>query len=173
MPFKFSGKLQQQTGRIHREYEGKKQVVVYDYVDIKIGKLAHQFQIRLNQYKKENYIVIDENDKPELLYDYSNYINQLYDDISNANNVKLLFNYHKEEKLNKLLELNDKIEIITDEEINSNIKTVKEHSPINAIIIDDRIIWYGSINPFAYSKKDDTIMRIIDEEYAKDIIKFR
>ena len=28
MPFKFSGKLQQQTGRIHREYEGKNQVVV-------------------------------------------------------------------------------------------------------------------------------------------------
>ena len=173
MPFKFSGKLQQQTGRIHREYEGKKQVVVYDYVDIKIGKLAHQFQIRLKQYKKEEYNVIDENDKPELLYDYSNYSNQLYDDISNANNVKLLFNYHKEERLNKLLELNDNIEIITDEEINSNVKTVKERSPINAIIIDNRIIWYGSINPFAYSKKDDTIIRIVDEEYAKDIIKFR
>ena len=67
----------------------------------------------------------------------------------------------------------DITEIITDEETNSNVKTVKEHSPINAIIIDDRIIWYGSINPFAYSKKDDSIMRIIDEEYAKDIIKFR
>ena len=173
MPFKFSGKLQQQTGRIHREYEGKNQVVVYDYVDIKIGKLAHQFQIRLKQYKKEEYNVIDENDKPELLYDYYNYSNQLYDDISNANNVKLLFNYHKEERLNKLLELNDNIEIITDEEINSNVKTVKEHSPINAIIIDNRIIWYGSINPVAYSKKDDTIIRIVDEEYAKDIIKFR
>ena len=173
MPFKFSGKLQQHTGRIHREYEGKNQVVVYDYVDIKIGKLSHQFQIRLNQYKKEEYNVIDENDKPELLYGYSNYSNQLYEDISNANNVKLLFNYYKKEKLNKLLELNDSIEIITDEEVNSNVKKINEHTPINAIIIDDRILWYGSINPFAYSKKDDTIMRIIDEEYAKDIIKFR
>ena len=69
-------------------------------------------------------------------------------------------------------ELNDNIEIITAEEINSNVKTVKEHSPINAIIIDDRIIWYGSINPFAYSEKDDTILRIVDEEYAKELKDF-
>lgn len=173
MPFKFSGKLQQQTGRIHREYEGKNQVVVYDYVDIKIGKLAHQFQIRLKQYKKEEYSIIDENDKPELLYNYSNYSSQLYDDISNAKNVYLLFNYYKEERLNKLLELNANIEIITDEEINSNVKIIKEHSPINAIIIDNRIIWYGSVNPFAYAKKDDTILRIVDEEYAKEMINFK
>jgi len=173
MPFKFSGKLQQQTGRIHREYEGKNQVVVYDYVDIKIGKLAHQFQIRLKQYKKEEYNVIDENDRPELLYNYSNYSLQLYDDISNAKNVYLLFNYYKEERLNKILELNDNIEIITDEEINSNVKITKEHSPINTIIIDNRIIWYGSVNPFAYAKKDDTILRIVDEEYAKEMINFK
>ena len=66
-----------------------------------------------------------------------------------------------------------KIEIITDEEINSNVKTVKEHSPINAIIIDNRIIWYGSVNPFAYAKKDDTILRIVDEEHAKEMINFK
>jgi superfamily II DNA or RNA helicase len=141
MPFKFSGKLQQHTGRIHREYGGKNQVIVYDYVDIKIGKLSHQFQIRSNQYKKENYNVINENDEPELLYDYSNYINQLYEDISYSSNVKILFNYHKKEKLNKLLELNDSIKIITDAEVDSNVKKINEHSPINAIIIDDRIIW--------------------------------
>ena len=88
-------------------------------------------------------------------------------------NYEVQGDYHKEERLNKLLELNDNIEIITGEEINLNLKTVKEHSPINAIIIDNRIIWYGSINPFAYSKKDDTIIRIVDEEYAKDIINFR
>jgi superfamily II DNA or RNA helicase len=172
-PFISSGKLQQHTGRIHREYEGKNQGIVYDNVDIKIGNLSHQFQIRLNQYKKENYNVIDENDEPELLYDYSNYINQLYEDISNASNVKLLFNYHKKEKLYKLLDLIDSIEIITDEEVDSNVKKLNEHSPVNAIIINDRIIWYGSNNPFAYSKKDDTIIRNVDEEYAKDIIKFR
>ena len=45
----------------------------------------------------------------------------------------------------------------------------KRHSEINAIVIDDEIIWYGSINPFFWAKKDDTIIRLVDMEYVKEI----
>ena len=40
----------------------------------------------------------------------------------------------------------------------------------NAIIIDGEIIWYGDINPFKENIYDDSIMRIDDEVYAKEII---
>ena len=171
MPFKFSGKLSQQTGRIHRNYEGKNEVIVYDYVDIKIGMLAHQFQIRLKQYKKENYTTIDENEKINLLYDSSNYYDRLYDDVLNAKEVVLLFNYIKEERFKKFTEVNNNILVITDLEIDNKYNTINMHSQINAIIIDKRILWYGSINPFAYPRKDETILRLVDEEYVKEILK--
>ena len=48
-------------------------------------------------------------------------------------------------------------------------KIEKRHSEINAIVIDDEIIWYGSINPFSWAKKDDTVIRLVDMEYVKEI----
>ena len=40
----------------------------------------------------------------------------------------------------------------------------------NAIIIDGEVIWYGDINPFKENIYDDSIMRIDDEVYAKELI---
>ena len=134
--------------------------------------LAHQFQIRLKQYKKENYTTIDENEKINLLYDSSNYYDRLYDDLTNAKEVVLMFNYIKEERLEKIKEANDNITIITDLElVNNKCNIINMHSQINAIIVDKKILWYGSINPFAYSKKDETILRLVDEEYVNEILK--
>ena len=39
MPVAWKGKVAQYTGRLHRLYEGKKDVVVYDYVDVNIPVL--------------------------------------------------------------------------------------------------------------------------------------
>ena len=43
-------------------------------------------------------------------------------------------------------------------------------SPINAIIIDRELIWYGEINPFREDIFGESIMRIDDEAYAKELI---
>ena len=40
----------------------------------------------------------------------------------------------------------------------------------NAIIIDGEVIWYGDINPFKENIYDDSIIRIDDEVYAKELI---
>ena len=83
----------------------------------------------------------------------------------------LLFNYIKEERFKKITEVNNNILVITDLEIDNKYNTINMHSQINAIIIDKRILWYGSTNPFAYPKKDETILRLVDEEYVKEILK--
>ena len=46
----------------------------------------------------------------------------------------------------------------------------KYNSTGNAIIIDGEIIWYGDINPFKENIYDDSIIRIADEVYAKELI---
>ena len=89
-------------------------------------------------------------------------------DIENANKVFFYCNYFVKERLDELLGLNDNISIVSDLEIEFDNR-IDKHSEINAIVIDDEIIWYGSINPFSWAKKDDTILRIVDLEFVKDI----
>ena len=67
-----------------------------------------------------------------------------------------------------IYKVNNNIEIISDLDIDGRV-LIKKHSEINAIVIDDEIIWYGSINPFSWAKKDDTIIRLVDMEYVKEI----
>ena len=51
-----------------------------------------------------------------------------------------------------------------------NVIIEKYNSMGNAIIIDGEIIWYGDINPFKENIYDDSIIRIDDEVYAKELI---
>lgn len=169
MPFKWNGKLTQALGRIGRVNDGKEKVIVYDYVDIKVGLFAHQFQLRLKAYKKDDYLLYNDGCQPSILYSYSNYSKKLLEDIENANDVKFYCNYCDKTKINELLTLNDNIKLVSDLDIECKIKE-KKHSELNAIIIDDEILWYGSINPFSWAKKDDTILRLVDREYVEKII---
>lgn len=43
LPFRAEGKLEQLVGRIQRTAEGKKDAIVYDYVDVNIGVVSNQF----------------------------------------------------------------------------------------------------------------------------------
>ena len=57
-PIKFEGRLIQYVGRLNRIYEGKKDVVVYDYVDTHIGFFDRQYKSRLRTYWKLGYQII-------------------------------------------------------------------------------------------------------------------
>jgi len=39
MPFSFKGKMVQYAGRLHRSYQGKSEIRIYDYVDVNIPVL--------------------------------------------------------------------------------------------------------------------------------------
>lgn len=129
---------------------------------------SYQFQLRLKGYKKDGYLLHDEKEKKGILYSYNEYFIKMKNDIENANKVFFYCNYFVKERLDELLGLNDNISIVSDLEIKFDNR-IDKHSEINAIVIDDEIIWYGSINPFSWVKKDDTILRIVDLEFVKDI----
>lgn len=59
-PVKFEGRLIQYVGRLNRTYEGKHDVVVYDYVDSHIGFFDRQYKSRLIAYKNLGYKVLSE-----------------------------------------------------------------------------------------------------------------
>ena len=76
-PVKFDGRLIQYVGRLNRNYEGKRDVVVYDYVDAHIGIFDNQYRNRLAAYKKIGYrIQSDEvigKQSVNAIYDRGNY----------------------------------------------------------------------------------------------------
>ncbi len=55
MPFSFKGKMVQYAGRLHRLYQGKTEVRIYDYVDENIPVLMKMYKRRLKAYKALGY----------------------------------------------------------------------------------------------------------------------
>ncbi len=57
MPILWKGILQQYAGRLHRNYDSKKEVLIYDYVDEQIPMLQKMYKKRLLGYKAIGYEV--------------------------------------------------------------------------------------------------------------------
>ena len=54
-PISYDGNVEQYAGRLHRDYEGKRDVIIYDYVDSHIRVLERMYHKRLSAYKKIGY----------------------------------------------------------------------------------------------------------------------
>ena len=62
-PVSFEGRLEQYVGRLHRDYTGKKDVVVYDYIDSHIKVFENMYAkkqkafiyTRWNKLRKANF----------------------------------------------------------------------------------------------------------------------
>lgn len=50
MPFSWKGTLHQYAGRLHRLYEGKREVQIYDYVDDRVPMFKRMFGKRSSGY---------------------------------------------------------------------------------------------------------------------------
>ncbi len=57
LPISWQGTLQQYVGRLHRRHEGKRDVIVYDYVDHQVPLLSKMYQKRLKKYRAMGYLV--------------------------------------------------------------------------------------------------------------------
>ncbi len=57
MPVSWRGTLEQYVGRLHRNHHSKKELIVYDYVDINEPVLKRMFEKRLRGYKAIGYEV--------------------------------------------------------------------------------------------------------------------
>lgn len=55
MPISFKGRMIQYAGRIHRKWPGKKDVVIYDYLDNCSGLTISMYRKRLKAYKAMGY----------------------------------------------------------------------------------------------------------------------
>ena len=176
-PFRWNGTLEQYVGRLHRENEGKELVEVHDYVDINVKMFENMYHERLRGYKKLGYSICgDEVIFERKIFSTNDYKTRLLEDIRNIKKeVVLIINDFVDEELTAILNLCSNIKIYTklDKPIeHKNISSLLESSlGINAIIIDQKILWYGGINPFKTTTYYDSIMRINDKSICETIIK--
>ena len=58
MPISWRGRVAQYAGRLHRRHDGKHEVRIYDYADLKVPMLARMFDRRCHGYRAIGYNII-------------------------------------------------------------------------------------------------------------------
>lgn len=83
--------VEQYVGRLNRDYDGKENVIVYDYVDSHIPKFDKMYSARMKAYKKIGYelcVNMDgEKQKANAIYDIENYAETYWKDLEEANSA--------------------------------------------------------------------------------------
>lgn len=201
LPISWKGLLTQYAGRLHREYEGKKDVRIYDYIDIHEPICDSMYRKRLKGYAAIGYKTI--NTAQPTLFDHINDIsssiaeNQIFNgstfyrpytsDLTKAKRSIVisspkLYRTEKNPLVTLLKELaHQGIEILittaAENEQTAFIQSkglsvkVKPKLSLYTTIIDKEVVWYGSINTLGYASKDDNMIKVTDIHLANELIK--
>ena len=160
MPFKWKGTLQQYVGRLNRENHDKHEINVYDYADIAVNFFSNMYLERLKGYRRMGYEVETSKTFNSKIFKFDNYEDELKIELKEAKHVKFIIKQSNKFKIDVLLKSCKVIPEIVNE----------DDCPANIIIIDKRIVWYGSINPFSFKQTiDGDIMRYDDSLLAKEL----
>lgn len=93
MPISWKGTLQQYAGRLHRLFETKKEVQIFDYIDINIKMLEKMYHKRLNGYSSIGYKIKGNstaNEPFDIIFDNKNFLPVYRNDILNTTKEILL-----------------------------------------------------------------------------------
>ena len=196
MPISWKGTVQQYAGRLHRLIEGKEEVQIYDYVDIHVAMLEKMYQKRLKGYAAIGYEAKGTPQPIEeihSIFDNNTFLPVYSADILAAQNEILIVSPFLSRRrvlssLNYLMTTSAKVTVITKppdnypekdrakiedciDTLTQNGITVKTKDRIHQkfAILDQQIIWYGSINLLSYGISEESIMRIESVEIAAEL----
>ena len=193
--------VEQYVGRLNRDYDGKENVIVYDYVDSHIPKFDKMYAARLKAYKKIGYelcVNMDgEKQKANAIYDIENYAETYWKDLEEANSVVVVssprLNNQKVDRIINMLgkrrELGVKVTIVTwhpdaykygkDDvrmELMERLRKagfeirLVEESCEHYAVIDNDIVWYGSVNLLSKEDAEDNLMRVCSKDIAAELL---
>lgn len=199
MPISWKGTLAQYAGRLHRNYEGKNEVRVYDYVDIHIPTLERMYHKRLKGYAELGYRVKfgENNETASSIYDGYASMTPFSKDLSDTTkSIVIVSPYIQTDRINMLLPtfrelLFSKIKItvyINDadtfaakykSDINKAISALEE-SGVTVVkrqdfrqkfaVIDESTVWYGNVDFLAFGKRDSYTLRFENADIAGELL---
>lgn len=191
LPISWKGNIAQYAGRLHRDYDGKNEVRIYDYVDIRVPLCDSMYRKRLRGYASVGYGIpksSDKNELPkqELIYDGRTFSEPFRQDLLATKHSIVIFcqkiKFKYTPRLLYLLRdlMANGIEVIVHvKEQGYNEKELlrygieilcDENLSVQCVIIDKAIVWYGNINFFGYNTEENNAMRIIDSSIANDLL---
>ena len=193
--------VEQYVGRLNRDYEGKENVIVYDYVDSHIPKFDKMYAARLRAYKKIGYelcvSINGEKQEANAIYDIDNYADTYWKDIGEARSSIVISSPRlNTEKVNRIIseagkrqELGVTVTVVTwhpdaykygraevrmelMEKLRKagfEVKLVEE-SCEHFAVIDNEIVWYGSVNLLSKEDAEDNLMRVSSRKIAAELL---
>ncbi|GAX62338.1 type III restriction protein res subunit [Candidatus Scalindua japonica] len=201
MPISWKGTLQQYAGRLHRLYDKKNDVQIYDYVDTHVRMLEKMYGKRLNGYASIGYKVKGENigtEPSDIIFDKNSFLPIYRNDILSASIeiviVSPFVTYKRVTQMlqyfNNIVNKQVKITVVTRpsedfkdtripalEQIFEVLKGVgikvilKSNIHQKFAIIDQKTVWYGSINLLSFGSAEESIMRLVSNNIAYELIK--
>ncbi|MDN5308367.1 MAG: hypothetical protein PWP16_1730 [Eubacteriaceae bacterium] len=200
-PIAWEGNVEQYAGRLHRDFEGKQEVIIYDYVDSNIRVLDKMYHKRLRAYKKIGYEIcmalIDKKQSANAIYDKKSYQEVYIKDLAEANkNVVISSPGINEKKVKQLIVLMQKkqedgisVMVLTlspesypekrvektreliEQIVGVGIKVIERQvMHEHYAVIDEEIVWYGSMNLLSGEKEDDNLMRVLSKDIAQELM---
>lgn len=191
LPISWKGNIAQYAGRLHRDYDNKNEVRIYDYIDIRVPLCDSMYRKRLKGYASVGYGVPKSSEgneelKQELIYDGLTFSEPFRKDLIVTKHSIVIsckrIKYKYTPRLISLLRdlMANGIEVvirIKEQGYNENelqkygIEVLcDEDLSIQCAIIDKSIVWYGNINFFGYNTEDNNVMRINDASIANELL---
>lgn len=200
MPISWKGTLQQYAGRLHRICENKKEVQIYDYVDLHVRMLERMYGKRLRGYAAIGYRIRVENfpDSPtNIIFDKDNFFPAYLKDIENASiSVTIVSPFVSKKRMLQMMAyfqtiLGKQVPVtimtrpaedfsVGKKEVLQDVFAMVEAAGIQLIkksnihqkfaVIDDYVTWYGSINLLSFGFSEESIMRLQSSSIACELL---
>lgn len=200
MPIAWKGTIAQYAGRLHRDYEGKDEVIIYDYVDVHIPVLERMYHKRLTAFRSVGYSIkanIMDSYAESGIYDDFDYFEYVLKDIVGAKkNILVSSPFLQKKKIDaiketliekyksgiritlcirEISEYSNKqksyIDEIIEEMKNKGINVIQiKHNRYKFMIIDHKIVWYGGIDILGGSYDDNSLIQVQNEELANELV---
>ena len=199
LPISWKGLVAQYAGRLHRENEGKKDVRIYDYIDIHEPVCDSMYRKRLKGYASIGYKTIIKG-KPTLfdnvndiefsinegqIFNGKTYFRPYKTDLGTAKHSVVLsspklYNAERNSLTDYLMNLSSQgIEVLVlthtaneqTEYLQRKGLSVKIIPTLSlcTTIIDKTIVWYGAINALGYTSEEDNVIKVTDNYLADEL----
>lgn len=200
LPISWKGLVAQYAGRLHRENEGKKDVRIYDYIDIHEPVCDNMYRKRLKGYASIGYKIIFRHTPTlfddmkdigipvceEQIFNGRTFSRPYSSSIGDAKRSIVVSSpklYRVERSvlvnlLSELAHIGIEVLIITTA---SNPETeyllqrglsvrILPEVKLCTTIIDKDIVWYGAINTLGYATEEDNVIKVVDNKLANELL---
>lgn len=191
MPVSWKGLIAQYTGRLHRNYTGKIETRIYDYIDLCVPVCDSMYRKRLHGYKSVGYSIAVANEglfaepTTETIFDSTNFERTFHADLASAKRSIVIsttrLRWRRAPRIIDLLaaaSLRDVSITIVISELGHREEELRQmgftiiHRPdckMQCTITDQHIGWYGSVNLIGKSIEEATSIRFDSTSLAASL----